>query len=109
MAKYLKNKNKIDLIFEKGSTIKGNGLLLKTYNFEDGLVEFGVSVSKKLYPSAVKRNLVKRRIREQVNGLGFVDLMSKGVSFFMVYTSREILSSKEIRERVEELIQKQEL
>tara|TARA_Y100001970_G_scaffold283139_1_gene397565 strand:- start:1041 stop:1370 length:330 start_codon:yes stop_codon:yes gene_type:complete len=109
MAKYLKNKNKIDLIFEKGSTIKGNGLLLKTYNFEDGLVEFGVSVSKKLYPSAVKRNLIKRRIREQVNGLGFVDLMSKGVSFFMVYTSREILSSKEIRERVEELIQKQEL
>ena len=109
MAKYLKNKNKIDLIFEKGSTIKGNGLLLKTYNFEDGLIEFGVSVSKKLYPSAVKRNLIKRRIREQVNGLGFVDLMSKGVSFFMVYTSREILSSKEIKERVEELIQKQEL
>mgnify|MGYP001433577389 FL=1 len=109
MAKYLKNKNKIDLIFEKGSTIKGNGLLLKTYNFEDGLVEFGVSVSKKLYPSAVKRNLIKRRIKEQVNGLGFVELMSKGVSFFMIYTSREILSSKEIRERVEELIQKQEL
>lgn len=109
MAKYLKNKNKIDLIFEKGSTIKGNGLLLKTYNFEDGLVEFGVSVSKKLYPSAVKRNLIKRRIREQVNGLGFVDLMSKGVSFFMVYTSREILSSKEIRKRVEDLIQRQEL
>ena len=109
MAKYLKNKNKIDLIFEKGSTIKGNGLLLKTYNFEDGLVEFGVSVSKKLYPSAVKRNLIKRRIREQVNGLGFVDLMSKGVSFFMIYTSREILSSKEIRERVVGLMQKQGL
>ena len=109
MAKYLKNKNKIDLIFEKGSTIKGNGLLLKTYNFEDGLVEFGVSVSKKLYPSAVKRNLIKRRIREQVNGLGFVDLMSKGVSFFMVYTSREILSSKEIRERIVGLMQKQGL
>ena len=109
MSQYIKNEKKIDLIFEKGSTIKGNGLLLKTYNFEDGLVEFGVSVSKKLYPSAVKRNLIKRRIREQVNGLGFVDLMSKGVSFFMIYTSREILSSKEIRERVEELIQKQEL
>ena len=109
MAKYLKNKNKIDLIFEKGSTIKGNGLLLKTYNFEDGLVEFGVSVSKKLYPSAVKRNLIKRRIKEQIKSLGFVGLMSKGVSFFMIYTSREILSSKEIRERVEELIQKQEL
>ena len=109
MSQYIKNEKKIDLIFEKGSTIKGNGLLLKTYNFEDGLVEFGVSVSKKLYPSAVKRNLIKRRIREQVNGLGFVDLMSKGVSFFMIYTSREILSSKEIRERIVGLMQKQGL
>ena len=109
MSQYIKNEKKIDLIFEKGSTIKGNGLLLKTYNFEDGLVEFGVSVSKKLYPSAVKRNLIKRRIKEQVNGLGFVDLMSKGVSFFMIYTSREILSSKEIRERIVGLMQKQGL
>jgi len=104
MAQYLKNKKKIDLIFEKGSTIKGKGFLLKTYDFEDDLVEFGVSVSKKLYPSAVKRNLIKRRIREQIKSLGLVDLMSKGVSFFMVYTSKKILSSKEIRERVEDLM-----
>ena len=52
MVQYLKNKNKIDLIFEKGSTVKGRGLLIKTYDFKDGFVEFGVSVSKKLYPSA---------------------------------------------------------
>ena len=106
MAQYLKNKNKIDLIFEKGSTIKGRGLLLKTYDFEDGLVEFGVSVSKKLYPSAVKRNLIKRRIREQVKSLGFIDSVSKGLSFFIIYTSKEILSSEEIKKRVEGLTQK---
>ena len=47
MSQYIKNEKKIDLIFEKGSTIKGNGLLLKTYNFEDGLIEFGVSVYQK--------------------------------------------------------------
>ena len=105
MAQYLKNKNKIDLIFEKGSTIKGQGLLLKVYDFEDDLVEFGVSVSKKLYPSAVKRNLIKRRIREQVKSLGFIGSVSKGFSFFIIYTSKEILSSKEIKKRVEGLIQ----
>ena len=104
MAQYLKNKNKIDLIFEKGSTIKGRGLLLKTYDFEDGLVEFGVSVSKKLYPSAVKRNLIKRRIREQIKSLGFVDLMPKGISFFVIYTSKKVLPSREISVRIEELI-----
>jgi len=106
MAQYLKNKKKIDLIFEKGSTIKGKGFLLKTYDFEDGLVEFGVSVSKKLYPSAVKRNLIKRRIREQVKSLGFIGSVSKGVSFFLVYTSKEVLSSKEIKKSLEGVAQK---
>ena len=106
MAQYLKNKNKIDLIFEKGSTIKGRGLLLKTHDFEDGLVEFAVSVSKKLYPSAVKRNLIKRRIREQVKSLGFISSVTKGLSFFIIYTSKEILSSKEIKKSVESLSQK---
>ena len=105
MGHYLKNKNKIDLIFEKGSTIKGRGFLLKTYDFEDGLVEFGVSVSKKLYPSAVKRNLIKRRIREQVKSLGLIGSVSKGLSFFIIYTSEEVLSSKEIKKRVEGLAQ----
>ena len=105
MAQHLKNKNKIHLIFEKGSTIKGQGFLLKTYDFEDGIVEFGVSVSKKLYPSAVKRNLIKRRVREQLKSLGFIDSVSKGLSFFIIYTSKEILSSKEIKNRVEELTQ----
>ena len=106
MAQYLKNKNKIDLIFEKGSTTKGRGLLLKTYDFEDGLVEFGVSVSKKLYPSAVKRNLIKRRIREQVKSLGFIASVSKGLSFFIIYTSKEILSSDEIKKNLKALQQK---
>ena len=106
MAQYLKNKNKIDLIFEKGSTVKGRVLLMKTYDFKDGFVEFGVSVSKKLYPSAVKRNLIKRRIREQVKGLGFIASVSKGLSFFIIYTSKEILSSSEIKKNLKALQEK---
>ena len=106
MAQYLKNKNKIDLIFEKGSTVKGRGLLMKTYDFKDGFVEFGVSVSKKLYPSAVKRNLIKRRIREQVKGLGLIASVSKGLSFFIIYTSKEILSSSEIKKNLKALLEK---
>ena len=103
MAQYLKNKNKIDLIFKKGSTIKGRGLLLKIYDFEDGLVEFSVSVSKKLYPSAVKRNLIKRRVREQLKTLGFINLTSPGISFFIIYTSKEILSSEDIKKSLKDL------
>ena len=47
MIHSLKNKKKIEVIFDKGSTIKGNGVFLKYYDFEDGLVQYGVSVSKK--------------------------------------------------------------
>ena len=104
MAQYLKNKKKIDLIFEKGSTVKGKGLLLKTYDFMDGIVEFGVSVSKKLYPSAVKRNLIKRRVREQVKSSELLKIMPKGVSFFLIYTSKEIISSIDLKDALESLV-----
>ena len=101
MIQSLKNKKKIEIIFDKGSTIKGNGVFLKYYDFEDGLVQYGVSVSKKIFSSAVKRNLIKRRVREQIKVLNLVSLISKGVSFFLIYTSKEVLSSKEIKKSLE--------
>ena len=106
MIHSLKNKKKIEVIFDKGSTIKSNGVFLKYYDFEDGLVQYGVSVSKKVFSSAVKRNLIKRRVREQVKALGFTSLISKGVSFFLIYTSKDILSSKEIKKSLEGVAQK---
>ena len=106
MIHSLKNKKKIEVIFDKGSTIKSNGVFLKYYDFEDGLVQYGVSVSKKVFSSAVKRNLIKRRVREQVKALSFTSLISKGVSFFLIYTSKDILSSKEIKKSLEDVAQK---
>ena len=101
MIHSLKNKKKIDLIFEKGSVIKGNGVFLKYYDFDDEFVQYGVSVSKKIFSSAVKRNLIKRRVREQIKVLNLVSLISKGVSFFLIYNSKEVLSSKEIKKSLE--------
>ena len=106
MIHSLKNKNKIEVIFDKGSIIKGNGVFLKYYDFEDELVQYGVSVSKKVFSSAVKRNLIKRRVHEQVKALSFTSLISKGVSFFLIYTSKDILSSKEIKKSLEGVAQK---
>ena len=106
MKSALKNKKKIETIFDKGFVIKAKGLLLKGYDFNDDETKFGVSVSKKSFPTAVKRNLIKRRIRHQVKDLGFLSLISKGVSFFLVYTSKEVLSSKEIKKSLEGVAQK---
>ena len=106
MIRSLKNKKKIETIFEKGFTIKEKGLLLKAYNFKDGKIKFGVSVSKKLFPSAVKRNLIKRRLREQIKSSGLLGSFSKGFSFFVVYGAKDVLSSKEIKSGLEGLVKK---
>jgi len=106
MIHSLKNKKKIEVIFDKGSTIKGSGVFLKYYDFKDERVQYGVSVSKKVFSSAVKRNLIKRRVREQVKALRFTGLISKGVSFFLIYTSKDVLSSKEIKKSLEGVAQK---
>ena len=106
MASRLKNKKKSETIFEHGKTIKEKGLLLKFYEFKDGEVEFGVSVSKKLFSSAVKRNLIKRRIREQARSTEFVKKFSSGFSFFIIYTAKDIMASVDIKKRLEVLIKK---
>ena len=106
MKSALKNKKKIETIFDKGFVVKAKGLLLKGYDFNDDEKKFGVSVSKKSFPTAVKRNLIKRRIRHQVKDLGFLSLISKGVSFFLIYTSNEVFSSMEIKKSIDALSKK---
>ena len=106
MKSALKNKKKIETIFDKGFIIKAKGLLLKGYDFNDDETKFGVSVSKKSFPTAVKRNLIKRRVRQQVKDLDFLSLISKGVSFFLVYTSKEVLSSHEIKKNIDTMAER---
>ena len=106
MALYLKNKKKIETIFEKGFTIKADGLLFKGYDFKDDEIKYGISVSKKLFPLAVDRNLIKRRVKEQAKSVNLAEFIAKGVSFFLIYTSKQILNSNEIKRRIESLSQK---
>ena len=106
MALYLKNKKKIETIFEKGFTIKADGLLFKGYDFKDDEIKYGVSVSKKLFPLAVDRNLIKRRVKEQAKSVKLAEFIAKGVSFFLIYTSKQILNSNEIKRRIESLSHK---
>ena len=102
----LKSKKKIDLIFEKGISVKSTSLQIKSYDFKDSEIKFGVSVPKKLFPSSVKRNLLKRRLREQVKNSGFLNAVRPGVSFFVIYISKNILPSTEIKQELEVLAQK---
>lgn len=65
-----------------------------------------VSVPKKLFKRAVKRNLLKRRIREsyrkQKHDLNF----KNGVDLLFMYSTKEILSYEEIYKTVGQIIRK---
>ena len=62
-----------------------------------------VSVPKKLFKRAVKRNLLKRRIRESWRRLKS-GMTSTGVDILFIYSSKEILSYEEIRNLIEQAI-----
>lgn len=57
-----------------------------------------VSVPKRYFKRAVKRNLLKRRIRESYRLQK--EMLGPGFDLMLVYTAREVLSSAVIREAV---------
>ena len=62
-----------------------------------------VSVPKKLFRRAVKRNLLKRRLREAYRlQKGLLDGIDADI--LLIYSNREVMSSSEIYKRVGELL-----
>ena len=61
---------------------------------------------KKKFNSAVKRNLIKRKIRESVRGSDCFTLLPVGVSFFIIYNYSSVLESKKICVLVDSLLKK---
>lgn len=62
-----------------------------------------VSVSKKFFKRAVKRNLLKRRIRESYRTQKEL-LSGSGTDILFIYNTREILSSEAIHAKVGEIL-----
>ena len=109
MIKSLKSDKKIEKIFDDGFTIKQEWLTLRGYDFKDNEKLFGVSVPKKNFKHAVKRNLLKRRIREQVISSNLYSSTPCGICFFIIFNSTEVLSSKVIKATLKLMAQKIQL
>lgn len=62
-----------------------------------------ISVSKKFFKRAVKRNLLKRRIRESYRTRKAL-LGSTGTDILFIYNTREVLPSEAIAAKVEEIL-----
>lgn len=65
-----------------------------------------VSVPKKLFKRAVKRNLLKRRIRESYRKQKHDLNLKNGVDLLFMYSTKEVLSYEEIYKTVGQIIRK---
>ena len=77
----LKNKKDIENLFKNGK-LCSHKFLRTIYLPSESFLKIGVSVPKKLVPLAVKRNLIKRRIKEQIRLLPSA-LLEKKMGFFL--------------------------
>ncbi len=65
-----------------------------------------ISVPKKLFKRAVKRNLLKRRIRESWRRLKSGLCMESGLDILFIYSTKEVLTYQEIYSDISDIIRK---
>lgn len=72
---------------------------------EAGMNRIMVSVPKKMFKRAVKRNLLKRRIRESWRKQKHALLSDTGIDILFMYPTKEIMSYEEIYAAVGKIIE----
>ena len=75
------------------------------YGTESGVNRIVVSVSKKFFKRAVKRNLLKRRIRESWRKQKHMLTLDGNFDILLIYSVKEILSYEEIYNAVGQIIE----
>ncbi len=65
-----------------------------------------ISVPKKLFKRAVKRNLLKRRIRESYRKQKHNLTIEGGLDVLFMYSTKEVLSYQEIYDAIGQIIEK---
>jgi ribonuclease P protein component len=101
----LKGQHWFDVLFEQGRSIKRFPLKL-VHTPVAGATQnlFGVSVPKRNVPAAVRRNRIKRQIREAYRlNKSLVDTQEFGALFF-IYQGRESLPYARIEQLVKDLL-----
>jgi ribonuclease P protein component len=65
-----------------------------------------ISVPKRFFKRAVKRNYIKRLIRESLRIKKFRDFSGEGVDICIIYTDRELPNYKLINQKIEDVLGK---
>ncbi len=108
----LRSKKLIGKLFEEGNALSKYPLRMVWIEVdelpEDVLVQVAVSVSKKRFKRAVKRNLLKRRMREAIR-LNLTDLSeyldknNKKLALMLIYVANDIKSYHNIEKSLNQL------
>ena len=104
----LKNKVRITQLFEEGKTLKAYPLKLIYLKVkeQDAPIQAAVAVPKKRFKSAVKRNRIKRLMREayRLNKAQVFNNTQDKFAFLFLYLGKEMPSSKQIAPKIELLL-----
>lgn len=109
----MKLRKNIHTLFQKGEAFSflPFRIIHHTIPQVEGLsnsIQVGISVPKKKIKTAVKRNLIKRRIREawRTQKHQFTSAQAKTVTqVFLIYQSNKILPYQDIAQAVQQIIQ----
>ena len=109
----LKSKKEIDLLFKNGKAITQYPLqaIFYTTTSPTYKINIGFSVSKRLFKLAVKRNFIKRKIKEafRLNKQLIAEsdfLENKQLICMFVYKSKNIESFQTIEEKMKTILKK---
>ncbi|WP_149273633.1 ribonuclease P protein component [Pareuzebyella sediminis] len=107
----LKSKKLIDLLFEEGKSVSVYPIkliYLRTALPENVRIQAGVTVSKKNFKSAVRRNRIKRLLREsyRLNKGQVFNNSDDTFAFLFLYLGKEMPNFGEIAPKMVELLHK---
>ena len=107
----LKSRTTIGLLFTEGKTVSKYPLRLvyiPAPEPQEGMLQMGISVSKKHFKRATDRNYFKRVLREtyRLNKHLLLDKLDKPYSIMFLYQTKDRLSYEEINTKTIQIFEK---
>jgi len=111
---HLCSKTAIDEVFKKGDTLKKYPFVIKVLEYKlptNNSFQFLVSVPKRIHSSAVKRNRIKRQVREVIRkrSVQIEQTLKQNdhqLAIFIIYTSKDYHTYDFLDRKMDQLLTK---